>query len=208
MTTLGPRFAEAFRYAADLHATQTKKGTDTPYVSHLMAVAGLVLDDGGTEDEAIAALLHDAVEDQGGLERLEDIRHRFGDTVAHVVEGCSDSFSKPKPPWIERKRAYVTHARDLDPPTLRVSAADKVVNASAILRDWHRLGDRVFARFNAGRDDLLWYYAALVDAYRQAGGGPLVDELARVVTELKRLARDQPAVPRPSSPTDAGRAQS
>lgn len=188
MTTLGPRFESAFHYAARLHAAQTKKGTDTPYLAHLMTVAALVLDDGGTEDEAIAALLHDAVEDRGGRPRLDDIRARFGDTVAHIVEGCTDSFTLPKPPWFERKRAYVDHARRLDRSTLRVSAADKVANATAILRDLRTVGDRVWARFNAGRDEVLWYYGALVEAFGAAGGGPLVDELARVVRALRALA--------------------
>lgn len=188
MAALSPRFDEAYLYAARLHAGQTKKGSATPYLAHLMAVAALVLDDGGSEDEAIAALLHDAVEDQGGRDRLEDIRRRFGDAVAHIVEGCTDAFTTPKPPWFERKRAYVEHARRLDQSTLRVSAADKVVNVTAILRDWRTAGDRVWSRFTASRDDVMWYYAALVDAFRESGGGPLIDELARVVKELGALA--------------------
>lgn len=188
MPTLGPRFESAFHYAACLHATQTKKGTDTPYLAHLMAVTAIVLDDGGSEDEAIAALLHDAVEDQGGRERLEDIRVCFGDTVARIVEGCTDAFTTPKPPWIARKRAYVEHARHLDRSTLRVSAADKVANVMVILRDLRKVGDRLWTRFSAGRDDVLWYYGALAEAFREAGGGPLVDELARLVMELRALA--------------------
>ena len=187
MPPLGPRFDDAFAYAARLHAAQKKKGTPTPYLAHLMSVTALVLDDGGTEDEAIAALLHDAVEDQGGRERLDEIRARFGASVAAIVEGCSDSFTTPKPPWFERKRAYVEHARHLDGPTLRVSAADKVTNATAILRDWHKVGNRVWERFNASRDEMLWYYGALVEAFRVSGGGPLAEELARVVRELKAL---------------------
>lgn len=187
MTMLGPRFEDAFAYAARLHAEQKRKGGAIPFLAHLMAVAALVLDDGGSEDEAIAALLHDAVEDQGGLARLEDIRQRYGAVIAHIVEGCSDSFTMPKPPWAERKRAYVAHASKLDSSTLRVSAADKVVNSRAILRDWHRVGDEVWTRFNASREDQLWYYGALVDAFRDSGGGPLVEELSRVVMELRAL---------------------
>jgi GTP pyrophosphokinase len=185
MSPLGPRFADAFDYAARLHATQTKKGTSTPYLAHLMSVTALVLEDGGTEDEAIAALLHDAVEDQGGEPRLAEIRARFGDPVAHIVEGCTDSFVTPKPPWLERKRAYVEHAQRLDESTLRVSAADKVSNVTAILRDLRKVGDGVWTRFNASREDVLWYYQALVEAFRMSGGGPLVDELERAVTELR-----------------------
>lgn len=188
MSSLSPRFLDAFVYAARLHAEQKKKGGDTPYLAHLMAVTGLVLDDGGSEDEAIAALLHDAVEDQGGRARLEDIRQRYGAVVAHIVEGCSDSFATPKPPWSERKRAYVAHASHLDRSTLRVSAADKVVNGRTILRDWHRVGEEVWTRFNASREEVLWYYGALVDAFRASGGGPLVEELSRVVMELRALA--------------------
>jgi GTP pyrophosphokinase len=182
------RFEEAFVYAARAHAGQTKKGTPTPYVAHLMAVAALVLDDGGDEDEAIAALLHDVVEDQGGRERLADVRDRFGERVAAIVEACSDSFETPKRPWLERKQAYVAHARTASPSVVRVSAADKLANARAILRDHHLVGDRVWARFNARRDQIVWYYGAVEAALREAGGGPLVDELARTNEGLKALA--------------------
>jgi (p)ppGpp synthase/HD superfamily hydrolase len=151
-----------------------------------MGVASIVLDDGGTEDEAIAALLHDAPEDQGGRERLDDIRGRFGDQVAKIVEDCTDSWSTPKEPWAERKRRYVEHARTLAPSSLRVSAADKVHNAYAILRDLRNSGEQVWSRFSASADDVLAYYQALVRAYRDAGGGKLVDELERIVRGIER----------------------
>jgi (p)ppGpp synthase/HD superfamily hydrolase len=183
---LGDRFFDAVRYAAAAHAGQLRKGTTVPYLGHLMGVASIVLDAGGNEDEAIAALLHDAAEDAGGRERLDDIRTRFGDTVARIVEACTDSWTTPKAPWIERKRAYVEHARHLAPDELRVSAADKVHNAYAILRDLRTHGDAVWSRFNASASDVLWYYEALVRAYREAGGGPLVEELARIVRGLER----------------------
>jgi GTP pyrophosphokinase len=186
MIQLTERFAEAVRYALDAHQGQARKGTEIPYFSHLIAVASFVLDDGGTEDEAVAALLHDAAEDQGGRERLADIRRRFGDRVAHIVEGCTDSWTSPKEPWMDRKRKYVEHARRLDRETLRVSVADKVHNAYAILRDLRTTGDDVWKRFKAPPDDILWYYDALVRAYRDAGGGHLVDELERVVRGIKR----------------------
>jgi (p)ppGpp synthase/HD superfamily hydrolase len=186
MTKLSERFVEAVRYALEAHDGQTRKGTDVPYSSHLFAVVSFVLEDGGGEDEAIAALLHDAVEDQGGRARLDEIRARFGDGVAHIVEGCTDSWTEPKAPWTERKREYVGRAATLDAPTLRVSAADKVHNAYAILRDLRTHGEDVWARFKASPDDILWYYDALVRAYRQAGGGHLVDELERVVRGIKR----------------------
>jgi GTP pyrophosphokinase len=186
MMQLSDRFAEAVRYANEAHREQARKGTEIPYISHLIAVASFVLDDGGSEDEAIAAVLHDTPEDQGGRPRLEDIRRRFGDKVARIVEGCTDSWDTPKKPWIERKRPYVDHARSLDRETLRVSAADKVHNAYCILRDLRSGGDEVWKRFNVGQDDILWYYDALVRAYREAGGGHLVDELERVVRGIKR----------------------
>ena len=186
MTELGPRLDEAFRYAHEVHASQTRKGSSTPYLGHLMGVASIVIDDGGTEDEAIAALLHDAAEDQGGRERLTDIRARFGAAVARIVEDCTDSWETPKLPWLERKLKYIEHARTLPPPSLRVSAADKVHNAYAILRDLRNTGEQVWGRFKASADDVIAYYDSLVRAYREAGGGRLVDELDRIVRGIHR----------------------
>lgn len=186
MTQLTSRFDDALRYAREVHAGQVRKGTDVPYLGHLLGVASIVLDDGGDEDEAVAALLHDAPEDHGGRERLADIRSRFGDAVARIVENCTDAWETPKPPWRERKHAYVEHARTLDPASLRVSAADKVHNAYAILRDLRNAGESVWDRFNAGADDVMAYYESLVRAYREAGGGPLVDELDRIVRGIQR----------------------
>jgi (p)ppGpp synthase/HD superfamily hydrolase len=183
---LTARFDNAFQYAHQLHVSQTRKGTTAPYIGHLMGVTSIVLDDGGGEDEAIGALLHDAVEDQGGRERLEEIRQRFGDGVARIVEDCTDSWETPKKPWAERKRLYVEHARHLAGSSLRVSAADKVHNAYAILRDLRNSGETVWTRFNAAPDDVLSYYETLVRAYREAGGGRLVDELDRIVRGIRR----------------------
>ena len=196
MVKLTGRFDEAFRYAHDAHRAQTRKGGEVPYLGHLMGVASIVLDDGGSEDEAIAALLHDAAEDQGGRARLADIRQRFGDEVARIVEDCTDSWDTPKKPWIERKRAYVEHARTRGPSSLRVSAADKVHNAYAILRDLRNVGESVWSRFeHATPDDILSYYEALVRAYRSAlglseskGAGASVDG-RRLVDELDRILR-------------------
>jgi (p)ppGpp synthase/HD superfamily hydrolase len=151
-----------------------------------MGVASIVLYDGGGEDEAIGALLHDAVEDHGGRSRLDDIRTRFGDAVARIVEDCTDEWETPKRPWAERKQAYVEHARTLGGPSLRVSAADKVHNTYAILRDLRDLGERVWDRFSAPPDDVIAYYESLVRAYREAGGGRLVDELERIVRGIQR----------------------
>ena len=181
----GPRLDEAFALARELHAGQRRKGTAIPYIGHLMAVAALVIEDGGDEDEAIAALLHDAVEDQGGPPTLALIRERFGPRVAAIVAACSDTDETPKPPWRARKEAYLAHLRapDLPDGTLRVSLADKLHNARAILAD-ARAGHDVFARFNAPRQDQAWYYDALARAFAQRAPGPMADELRRVVDEV------------------------
>jgi (p)ppGpp synthase/HD superfamily hydrolase len=172
MATLTKRFDEAVRYARQVHSEQTRKDTTTPYIAHLLGVSSIVLDDGGNEDEAIAALLHEAAEDPGGRARLEDIRSRFGDAVAKVVEDC-------------RVRAF-SHARTLPPSSLRVSVADKVHNAYAILRELRNEGEAVWQRFSAAPDDVISYYQSLVRAYREAGGGKLVDELERIVRGIER----------------------
>ena len=187
---LGRRFQQALVYAAGLHARQVKKGSGVPYVAHLLGVAALVLEAGGDEDLAIAALLHDAIEDQGHQVDLGRIRKRFGARVAHVVEGCTDADTVPKPPWRPRKERYIEHIRQqADADTLLVSAADKLYNARAILTDFRELGDAVFARFKGGKQGTLWYYRELVQAFRERGKPRrLTDELERVVSELERLA--------------------
>jgi GTP pyrophosphokinase len=189
---LGARFEEALAYAARLHTAQVRKGSDIPYIAHLLAVASLVLEHGAGEDEAIAALLHDAVEDQGGRTTLEEIRRRFGDAVAEIVAGCTDADVTPKPPWRPRKEAYVAHIHTAPPGVRLVSAADKLHNARAVLADYRELGEALWPRFKGGKEGTLWYYRALVEAYRVAGGSPLVDELDRVVSELERLAATGP----------------
>lgn len=186
MTKLTSRFDDAFKFAHEIHGAQVRKGNQAPYIGHLMGVTSIVLDDGGSEDEAIGALLHDAAEDHGGRPRLEEIRGRFGDAVAKIVEDCTDSWETPKLPWIDRKRDYVKHAHTLAPPSLRVSAADKVHNSYAILRDLRNNGDQVWSRFNAPADDVMAYYESLVRAFRHAGGGKLVDELERIVRGIQR----------------------
>jgi len=186
MTTLTPRFDEAVRYAREVHAGQDRKATGVPYLSHLLGVSSIVLDDGGSEDEAIGGLLHDAAEDHGGRVRLQDIRSHFGQAVASIVEDCTDSWDTPKPPWAERKRAYAEHARLLPAASLRVSVADKVHNTYAILRDLRNQGEAVWQRFSAAPDDVLAYYQSLVRSYREAGGGKLVDELERIVRGIER----------------------
>jgi len=186
--SLSARFECAFQYAAVLHAHQKRKGTDIPYISHLLAVAGLVIENGGTEDEAIAALLHDAVEDAGGRGRLSDIRARFGEAVAEIVTGCSDADVIPKPPFAERKQAYLADLKKGSPSVLLVSCADKVHNARAILSDYEEQGEALWGRFNGGREGTLWYYRALADEFLRLGPERLSKELDRVVAEIEKLA--------------------
>ena len=186
---LGPRFDGAFLFAAEKHAAQTRKRTDVPYISHLMSVAALVLEAGGDEDQAIAALLHDVVEDCGGEPMLEEVRGRFGDRVAKIVQGCTDAYAVPKPPWKQRKLDYLELLRSADDDIRLVSAADKLHNVRTILTDYRREGDSVWDRFSGRRDGTLWYYRAVLEVLRAGRPNRLVDELQRVVTELESLAR-------------------
>lgn len=188
---LTERFKEALALATDVHTGQSRKGTSVPYVSHVLGVCSLVLEDGGSEDEAIGALLHDAVEDGGGRPMLDEIRRRFGERVAEIVWACSDTDETPKPPWKERKTRYIEHVRQAGPDARRVSCADKLHNARSILRDYRALGERLWDRFTASGDETLWYYRELIAAFRQPDRSPLVAELERVVSELtaERAAR-------------------
>jgi hypothetical protein len=182
---LGPRFDRAFILARELHANQTRKGTDIPYISHLLGVASLVLEDGGDEDEAIAALLHDAVEDQGGRPTLGRIRKLFGRRVARIVQACSDTDVVPKPPWRERKEAYLAHLRDPGLPAgaVRVSLADKLHNARAILFDLSA-GQDVFSRFSADRTQQHWYYDELAKTFADVSESSMAAELRRTVDTI------------------------
>lgn len=184
---LSSRFEQALIYALRLHNSQSRKGSKIPYLSHLLAVTALVLEDGGDEDMAIAALLHDAVEDQGGLKTLEEIRQRFGERVASIVEGCSDSFTAPKPPWKERKYAYLQRLRNETPEVRKVSLADKLHNARTILRDLRHQGPAILDRFSGGRKGTLWYYRTLANLFAELDNSPLAEELARVVSEIEEL---------------------
>ncbi len=184
---LGHRFAEAFTLAWTLHRDQARKGSGIPYMAHLMSVAALVLENGGDEDEAIAALLHDGPEDQGGQETLEIIRRRFGPRVADIVEGCSDTFETPKPAWRARKERYLDHLRQTATPSVfLVSTADKVHNLRSILEDHRRLGDTLWDRFSGGKDGTLWYYGELIKVYQQKAPARCAD----LVRELRRLHRE------------------
>ena len=188
----GEKLEEALGYAARVHRDQVRKGSSVPYVTHLLAVAAIVGENGGTEEEVIAALLHDAPEDQGGEVRLAEIRERFGDEVADIVAGNTDTFEDPKPPWRERKEAYVAHVARASRSVRLVSAADKMHNARSVLADLRSLGEDLWPRFNGGKEGTLWYYRALVEAFETAGPNPIVEELDRVVGELERLVGKRP----------------
>jgi len=187
---LSDKFEEALIYATWAHCNQTRKKTGIPYIAHILGVTAVALEYGGNETEAIGALLHDTVEDCGGAERLRDIKEKFGDDVARIVDGCTDSDQTPKPPWLDRKRAYVEHLKDSDSSTRLVSASDKLHNTRAILAELRRTGLDVFERFAGKKDGTLWYYRALVTAFRQHGEhADLIDELDRVVSEIEKLVQ-------------------
>lgn len=171
-------------YATRLHAHQTRKIGGTPYIAHLLSVAALVLEAGGSEDEAIAALLHDAVEDQGGIPTRNEIRQRFGDTVVAIVDGCTEFDTLPKPPWQERKTQYLENLRHASPAVRRVSLADKLHNARSLLAEWRQRGDTIWANFSSGKQGTLWFYRSLVQVYRETGSDFMTEELSRVVLEL------------------------
>jgi (p)ppGpp synthase/HD superfamily hydrolase len=190
---MSERFDRAFQLASELHREQTRKGCAVPYISHLMSVAALVIEHGGDEDQAIAALLHDAVEDQGGLPTLERIRSEFGPRVARIVHECSDSDGGPhKPEWKLRKQSYLDHIATKSDDALLVTLADKLHNARSIITDHHRQGELLWQRFTGKRDGTLWYYAALAEAFKRReapeSARVLVSEFSRAVERLKLLS--------------------
>jgi GTP pyrophosphokinase len=186
---LSKRFTDAIKLAAQLHSTQLRKGTNIPYISHLLGVTSLVLEHGGNENEVIAAMLHDAVEDRGGQKTLELIHTQFGENVAAIVEGCTDSYQTPKPNWRTRKENYISHLADTSASVLLVSNADKLHNARAILNDLRVLGESIWKRFSGGRDGTLWYYRSLANAFNQLNQNRLSEELERVVSEIEQMSQ-------------------
>ena len=177
------RFDDALAYASRLHRDQTRKLSGIPYVSHLLAVAAIALENGADEDQAIAALLHDAVEDQGGLAQLEEIRALYGDDVAQIVADCTDAHQEPKPEWRPRKEAYIASLAQKPARSLAVSLADKTHNASAINTDLRAVGEAVWERFTGGKDGTLWYYRALTTAFRTYAPGIAAERFAHEISE-------------------------
>ena len=189
----GARFASALAFAVKTHGDHHRKGSGTPYIAHLMSVCALVIEDGGSEDEAIAALLHDAPEDRGGEPKLNEIGERFGDDVRRIVAACSDTFELPKPEWRLRKQDYIAAVAGKQRDEVRVSLADKLHNARAILIDLRCVGDELWSRFSADRDSVVWYYDALATEFTKLDAGPMADELERVVADIKEFIKRSPA---------------
>lgn len=181
---LTERFESALIYATRLHANQTRKISGVPYISHLLSVTALVLEAGGTEEEAIAALLHDAVEDQGGKPIREDIHQLFGETVLAIIDGCTEWDTPPKPPWQERKLQYLEKLHYALPSVRLVSLADKLHNSRSLLADCQQYGDVIWTNFSAGREKTLWFYQSLVQVYQQTGSDWMTQEIERVVNQL------------------------
>ncbi|MGB7441428.1 MAG: HD domain-containing protein [Coleofasciculaceae cyanobacterium] len=182
---LSTRFEDALVYATRLHANQVRKSRGVPYISHLLSVAALVLEDGGDEDEAIAALLHDAIEDQGGAKTREEIHQRFGEKVVSIINGCTESETLPKPPWKERKLNYLEKIRLAFPEVRRVSLADKLHNARSLIADLELEGEKVWQRFNGTKEEILWFYQSLLEIYQQQDSSFLTRELARLISRLR-----------------------
>lgn len=183
-TKLTIKFETALVYATRLHANQIRKMSGVPYISHLLSVSALVLEAGGNENEAIAALLHDSVEDQGGSQTREQIRRVFGDEIVAIIDGCTECDTYPKPPWEERKRKYLENLRHATPSVRRISLADKLHNARSLLADRQKFGDKIWTRFKGGKEKTLWFYRSLIEVYQQTGSDWMTEEFTRVVSQL------------------------
>lgn len=193
MNMLNDKYAEALQFAWETHKDQVRKGSNTPYISHLLSVSALVIENGGSQDQAIAALLHDAVEDQGGLKIAQTIRERFGSRVADIVLACSDTVTSPKPPWRARKEAFIQKLPDVGHDAWLVSVCDKLHNARSISADLDRLGPDLWRKFKGGRSGTVWYYRSFADFFLRNLPGTLagqLDEAARIL-ELKAKNEDQ-----------------
>ena len=182
-------FQDALVYAAQVHEGHARKGSaQIPYLAHLMSVAALVLENGGDEEQAIAALLHDAIEDQGDRTSVPELRERFGDRVARIVDACSDTDQRPKPPWLGRKQAYIDRMQTEPEDVLLVALADKVHNARSTVADLRVHGDATWRKFGGTVEQQLWYYRSLSGLFSRRMPGPLADELARLVDEIAGMS--------------------
>jgi len=194
---LGIRFTQAFRFAYEKHKGQSRKGSRIPYITHLMGVASLVLEAGGDEELAAAALLHDVVEDCGGRPMLKQVRRLFGKRVAEIVDGCTDAYVIPRPPWRKRKENYIRRLKKKDAGTRLVSAADKLNNIRSILSDYRAIGESVWSRFHGGRDGTIWYYRTLRDEFLRKDKNRITVDFDLAVKELESLTGCNAAHPRP-----------
>jgi (p)ppGpp synthase/HD superfamily hydrolase len=187
---LTTRFSDALVIAAQLHVKQRRKGSKIPYIAHLLGVTALVLEDGGDENQAIAALLHDAVEDQGGIRTLQMIEEKFGGKVAAIVDGCSDTYIDPKPDWRARKEIYLERLKTASVEILRVSLADKLHNAKSILRNLEKEGDSIWSRFNGAMDGTIWYYQSALEIFQSRIISQNIDELSLVLEQIKKISEE------------------
>jgi (p)ppGpp synthase/HD superfamily hydrolase len=178
---LSPKFEEALILANRIHADQTRKDSGAPYLSHILGVTALVLEDGGTEEEAIAALLHDAAEDHGGEEMLSTIREKFGEKLEQIVRECSDTLEMPKPPWKGRKEQHLDELKTALPETIRVMLADKVYNARNLQRSLEKSGPQTWDNFKGGREGTLWYFRQMHTLLSQFCSGYMIDEFSRLI---------------------------
>jgi len=181
------RFEEALVFAFQLHKNQYRKQSRIPYISHLLAVTAIVLENGGSENQAIAALLHDAVEDQGGYDTLHEIKSRFGKEVEAIVEGCTDAYIDPKPDWKERKSAYLEKIKQAEDSVLLVSLADKVHNARSILKDLQSNEINIWDKFKGGKEGTLWYYQSLIEIFESCPYQELQADLRRTIEKIVNL---------------------
>lgn len=190
LTILGPRFEQALLFASQMHARQRRKDTGAPYIAHVMGVTALVLEDGGSEEEVIAALLHDSAEDQGGEQVLVEIRKKYGDKIAAIVYECSDTLDSPKPPWKGRKQGHLTRLEDASREALHIMLADKVYNSRSLLRGLQERGPEIWGKFKGGKEGTLWYFHQMLALFQKHFSGYLVNELARVVVAIEAISEE------------------
>lgn len=187
MNYLSPRFTQALTFATELHANQTRKISGVPYISHLLGVASLVLEYGGSEDEAIAGLLHDAIEDQGGTKTRNEILALFGDNVIVIIDGCTEKYLQPKPSWRERKETYISNIATASDSVRLVIAADKICNLRSLIKDYALLGEQIWQYFHGGKQNTLWYYEAVIKEFVKKDLTAIVNLLIKVHQEFQEL---------------------